>query len=150
MNSNERTYEEKETVPGVSGNVFNDFLCYACNRMGHYANDCLDQVTQENKNNENENRVRFSFTQYNLSLSQVKGQLKSTWVLLDTNSSCGIFSNQNLLHDITHVQGSSLKFHSNINGFIETNMMGTIRGYGKVWFHPESVTNILSFSNIRK
>ena len=100
--------------------------------MGHYANNCHDQVTQENKINKNENRVGFSFTQYNLSLSQVKGQLKSTWVLLDTQSSCDIFSNQHLFHDITHVQGSSLKLHLNGNGFIETNMMGTIRGYGKV------------------
>ena len=74
MNSNERAHEEKQTVPGVSGNIFKYILCYACNRMRHYANDYPDQVTQENKNNENENRVGFSFTQYNLSLSQVKGQ----------------------------------------------------------------------------
>ena len=147
---NESTHEVMKTFPGVNGNIFKDILCYACNKTGHYANDRPDQVTQENKNNKNENRVGFSFTQYNLSLSQVKGQLKSTWVLLDTQSSCDIFSNQHLLHDITHVQGSSLKLHSNGNGFIETNMMGSIRGYSKVWYHPQSVANILSFSNIRK
>ena len=118
-NSNEHVHEQKKTVPGVSGNVFKGILCYACNKMRHYANDCPDQVNQGNKNNKNEKTVGFSFTQYNLSLSQVKGQLKSTWVLLDTQSSCDIFSNQHLLHDITHVQESSLKLHSNGNGFIE-------------------------------
>ena len=71
-NSNERTHEVKNNVPGVSGNIFKDILCYACNKTGHYANNCPDQVTQENKNNKNENRVGFSFTQYNLSLSRVK------------------------------------------------------------------------------
>ena len=29
-------------------------------------------------------------------------------------------------------------------------MMGVVQGYGKVWYHPESLANIMSFANISK
>ena len=49
--------------------------------------------------------VGFSFCQINVSLAQVNHQdryknLKSTWILLDTQSSCDIFANKRLLHNI--------------------------------------------------
>ena len=43
-----------------------------------------------------------------------------------------------------------MKLVSNGNGVLETKMKGTVKGYGHVCYHPESVANILSFANVRK
>ena len=72
------------------------------------------------------------------------------WVLLDTQSSCDIFNNSDMLKNIHQEPGPGLKLHSNGNGLIETNMMGVVKGYGKVWYHPDSLANIMSFANVRK
>ena len=37
----------KEVVAGVSGNVFKNILCYSCNRLGHYSNDCPQGNNQQ-------------------------------------------------------------------------------------------------------
>ena len=70
----------------------------------------------------------FCMTQYEMTLTQLKAQLKPAWVLLDTQSSCNIFNNQDLLENIVHNAKPSLKLYSNGYGFIETNMKGNIRG----------------------
>ena len=55
-----------------------------------------------------------------------------------------------MLKNIHQEPGPGLKLHSNGNGLIETNMMGVVKGYGKVWYHPDSLANIMSFANVRK
>ena len=137
---------DDEVIPGLSGKVFKDVLCYSCNKKGHYANDCptTDQTTNSNTNK------GFCMTQFDFTLTQIKAKLKPTWILLDTQSSCDIFNNKDLLENIICNNQPSLKLYSNRNLFIKTNMKGTVRGYGSVWFHPDSLANILSFSNIKK
>lgn len=76
--------------------------------------------------------------------------IKSTWILLDTQSNCDIFKNKRLLHDIHEKPGERLILKSNGNGDIRTSLVGNIRGYGEVWFNEQSMANILSFSNVRK
>ena len=76
--------------------------------------------------------------------------IKSTWILLDTQSNCDIFKNKRLLHDIHEKPGERLILKSNGNGDICTSLVGTIRIYGEVWFNEHSMANILSFSNVRK
>ena len=78
------------------------------------------------------------------------GSLKSTWILLDTQSNCDIFRNKQLLHDIREKPNHRLVLKSNGNGDIRTNMIGTIKGYGDVWYNPQSMANILSFANVRR
>ena len=70
--------------------------------------------------------------------------------MLDTQSSCDIFNNEKLLENIKEEEGAGLKIYSNGNGEIQTNIMGVVRGYGKVWYHPESLVNIMSFANVHK
>ena len=76
--------------------------------------------------------------------------LNPAWVLLDTQSSCDIFNNSDLLEDIKDKEGRGLRLHSNGNGLLETNLQRTVKGYGKVWYHPKSLANIMSFANVRK
>ena len=146
-NSDVQTIQsDDEVIPGLSGKVFKDVLCYSCNKKGNYANDCptMDQTTNSNTNK------GFCMAQFDFTLTQLKAKLKPTWILLDTQSSCDIFNNKDLLENIICNNQPSLKLYSNRNLFIKTNMKGTVRGYGSVWFHPDSLANILSFSNIKK
>ena len=76
--------------------------------------------------------------------------LNPSWVLLDTQSSCDIFNNSDLLEDIKVEKGQGLRLYSNGNGLIESNQQGTVKEYGKVWYHPQSPANIMSFANVRK
>ena len=69
---------------------------------------------------------------------------------MDTQSSCDIVKNETLLETIESDEGAGLKLVSDGNGVFESNMKGTVKGYGQVWYHPESVAIILSFANIRK
>ena len=76
--------------------------------------------------------------------------LKSTWILLDTQSNCDIFKNRALLKNIHKKPGERLILKSNGDGDIRTNQVGNIHGYGEVWFNKQSMANILSFANVKK
>ena len=133
-------------TPGASGNKTKNILYYACNMLGHYANDCPNSINDAKNVSKNSGENGFSFVQHNLNLTQMKGKkLDLKWVLLDTQSSCNIFNNADLLYDIKTEPGTGLNLHSNRDGFIETNMTGVVRGYKKVWSHPNSLANIMSY-----
>ena len=38
----------------------------------------------------------------------------------------------------------------NGDGPIKTNSTGNVKGYGKVWYHPDSLANVMSFANVCK
>ena len=85
--------------------------------------------------------------------SQLKNKLstlKPTWILLDTQSSCDIFHNKDFLSNIHDKPDGGLVLKSNGNGDIRTCQVGTLKGYGQVWFHEKSLANILSFANVRR
>ena len=145
----------KQLVPGVSGKVHKNITCYVCDNVGHYANDCPSQHTSNNVTNppqqiENGNKQGFSFMQCSFNMIRAKHQLNASWVLLDTQSSCDIFNNERLLEDIQEKKGKGLTLYSNGDGTIRTNMVGTVVGYGEVWYHPQSLANIMSFANVRR
>ena len=148
------TRNTRQPVPGVSGKTHKNITCYIYNNVGHYANDCPKQHTNSNvttpsQRNENSNNQGFSFMPCSFSMVQVKHQLNPSWVLLDTQSSCNIFNNRMLLENIQIKEGIGLTPHSNGDGTIETNMTGIITGYGEVWYHPQSLANIMSFANVQ-
>ena len=138
-------------VPGISGKTSKNILCYACNTLGYYANNCPGSNKDTKNEDKHTDEKGFSFMQYNLNLMQMNGkQLNPKWVLLDTQSSCDIFNNTDLLHDIKTESETCLNFHSNGDGFINSNMTGVVCGYGKVWYHNNSLSKITSFLNVRK
>jgi hypothetical protein len=74
------------------------------------------------------------------------GQIPKNWVLLDSQSTTDAFSNPDLLTDIHEVRGS-LTIHTQA-GKAVTKLRGPIPGYGKVWFCPDGIANILSLANV--
>ena len=78
---------DKEVVAGTSGNIFKNILCYSCNKLGHYENDCPQETNQLSTKKRKQQQEGFSLTQYDFNFIQSKQHLKSSWVLLDTQSS---------------------------------------------------------------
>ena len=83
----------------------------------------------------------------NVTLNQPRGKVNPMWILLDSQSTCDVFSNKKLLKDI-HKSTISLEIHCNA-GKTTTNMRGTLPGYGEVWYHPTGIANILSLARVK-
>ena len=76
------------------------------------------------------------------------GRIPKDWVLLDSQSTTDAFSNPDLLRDIHEVRGS-LTIHTQA-GKAVTKLRGTVPGYGKVWYCPYGIANILSLAHVAK
>ena len=70
------------------------------------------------------------------------------WILLDSQSTVSIFSNRRLLRNIRKANGW-MHIHCNA-GITRTNLVGDLRGYGTIWYHPDGIANILSLAEVRK
>lgn len=91
--------------------------------------------------------IGFCFANVDLSryrdLDDKYESLKSTWILLDAQSNCDIFKNEDLLKDTHEKRGDHFILKSNGDDDIRTSQVGNIRGYGEVWFNEHSMANIL-------
>ena len=77
------------------------------------------------------------------------GTIPSTWILLDSQSTCDIFVNPHILHNIRTVP-ESLRVHTTA-GIATTNQKGDLRGYPyPVWFMPNGIANVLALKNVRQ
>ena len=68
-------------------------------------------------------------------------------LLLDNQSTDDIFCNNKYLINIHHVK-ETLQLSTN-GRILTTNMKGTFPCYGLVWYHPKTITNILSQSCVK-
>jgi hypothetical protein len=101
----------------------------------------------------NESANRFSFAQrsasINAAIDNVQPQNFFTDGILDSDSSISIFNNTSMLDDI-HDVDTPLVLQSNGGGHQLTSQMGTVPNFGKVWYNPNSIANILSLAEVRK
>jgi hypothetical protein len=107
----------------------------------------------------NEPANRFSFAQHSAPLNAAIGNVQPQdffpqgipkhFVLLDSDSLISIFNNASMLDDI-HDVDTPLALQSNGGGHQITSQMGTIHNFGKVWYNPNSIANILSLAEVRK
>jgi hypothetical protein len=62
-----------------------------------------------------------------------------TWLLLDNQSTGDVFANGDMLEDI-HEVGDEMAIASN-GATNVTSKMGTLPGYGPVWYDPVGIAN---------
>lgn len=79
--------------------------------------------------------------------SSEKFDLKNV-LLLDNQSTTDLFCNRKILRNIREVAGKCTVVTN--GGKLVTNLKGTLKGYGDVWYHPKAITNILSLSNVKR
>ena len=68
-------------------------------------------------------------------------------ILLDSGSTIDLIKDKRLLKNIQKAT-KLCKIKTN-GGLLSTDMVGTLDGFGQVWYHPAAVTNILSLSSIK-
>ena len=94
-----------------------------------------------------------NFAQIDFSLAQAQDHfpngIPDHYVLLDSGSTVSIFCNAAMLTDI-HEVDEPLYLKTNGGGEQVSYQMGTVKNLGKVWYNPDSITNILSLSQVCK
>lgn len=69
-------------------------------------------------------------------------------ILMDSGSTVDLFCNKNLVRDIRK-EKRQCKISTN-GGIVYTNLVANLPGYGEVWFHKDSITNLLSLSKVKQ
>ena len=80
--------------------------------------------------------------------AQPSRKKKNNWILLDNGSTIDVFHNSKLLRNI-RTSDTTMKINCNA-GIKRTNKIGTLPGYGDVWYDEHGIANILSLSNVSK
>ena len=81
-------------------------------------------------------------------IQTISSNIPKSWVLIDTHSTVSVFNNPNMLENIRRTN-EKLTLVTN-EGKHETDMIGTLKNFGTVWYSPTSLANIMSMSEVRK
>ena len=153
--------------------------CHKCGELGHFENECpkntgkkggtnlliqgdfsassfifcqvgepMDELAQNNASYVDSDDIQES-NGIVLAQPETNGHsILSNWIILDNGSTVDVFSNGNLLQDVEESR-TNMRIHCNA-GTSSTNLQGDLRGYGKVWYSPQGIANILSLHNLTK
>ena len=143
-------------VAGTDGKVKEGITCYNCNKEGHYSDKCpfANEGTEEQHyqdaaeiegDDESTESLVVSFQYAQVERARKYGKEA---ILLDTGSTCSVFNNRKMLLNVRRTS-QTLRAYTN-GGHQDSNMKGEVPGLIEVWFNPNSMINILSWSDVRK
>ena len=157
------------TGPGRNGRLWDGTDCYHCQGSGHYSDQCPadpegaayaagggrgrgrqvsfdDLCLQRHEiGRHSSHALKVSFTQASRS-----SLINPNSVILDSASTVSVFRNRSLLTNIGESpDGDRLNVYTN-GGSQESTLVGTLNGFGNVWYNPKSLANILSMAAVRK
>ena len=104
--------------------------------------------TDGDKNSEDGDLLIVNNKQNGYCYAQPSTKKNDDWILLDNGSTLDIFHNRRLLQNI-RTSATTMKIRCNA-GVKRTNKIGTLPGYGDVWYDEHGIANILSLSNVIK
>ena len=157
-----RGHSNDNPVAGFDGRINPNIKCYSCEKYGHYADNCPQLPRKEDgaitegqqhhmhgatldtiSDDEDGESLVFGFTYLS-----AKAEPDRNAILLDTGSNCSIFNNKSLLTD---VRPSLVKLRAYTNGgHQDSSQVGRYADTFDVWFNPNSMVNILSFTEVCK
>ena len=109
--------------------------------------DDEDLETKDPETKSDDDYGGFAFTQQDVLCSiQDKAGILGSWILLNSQSTINVISNPKLLSNIRDAKRFLILYCNAGKAII--NKKGDLKGYGKVWYHPDSITNILSLHNV--
>ena len=79
---------------------------------------------------------------------QPNNKNNDAWIILDNGCTIDVFHNHRLLQNL-RTSNTTMKIRCNA-GVKWTNKIGTMAGYGDVWYDENGIANILSLSNVIK
>lgn len=98
------------------------------------------EIVRDRENNRN--------TETSLTQHQNKTSINPNWILLNSQSTIDLFSNPNLLENIR--KGKYTMTVRGTGGVETTDLIGTLPGYGDVWFKRGGIANILSLARVTR
>jgi len=166
----QRRGESNMIVTGTDGRTMPRVLCYRCGNRGHYSDHCpeaenseettptidpkvqnhmhgavIDENFDEEDGSEGDDVV-IGFTHHTMESGRT--QVDKDSILLDTGSNCSVFNNAEFLTNIRKSERTLRAFTN--GGSQDSTHIGHLNHFFDVWFNPNSMMNILSFSEVGK
>jgi hypothetical protein len=98
--------------------------------MGHYKTSCPRLKTENGA-----------------TMAQAPSKIPKEWVLIDSQSTLHLFNNSELLTNIQKTS-TTMRIASN-GGYSSPTMQGEYDGFGRMWYDPNAIANILSLALVQ-
>lgn len=90
----------------------------------------------------------YNTNQHNEICHTQEKSIAKSWIILDNGSTVDIFPNKDLL---TNIRSTKTIMNVRCNARVtKTNLQSDLKGYGKVWYNPQGIANILSLSHVQE